>query len=121
MFGLGIWEIVVILAVALIVLGPRRLPHMARQLGRALREFRRATNELRYSIDEATGEHRGPPAPTAPSPYTEPTEVNTSKPQVPINESPVVEELAEQASAGPEEKPTGAAKSPETSSSRGDE
>jgi len=78
-FGLGIWELVVIAAVALVVLGPRRLPGMARQLGRALREFRRATNELRYSIDEATDERREPPVQPA-VPYTESTEMVTSKP-----------------------------------------
>jgi TatA/E family protein of Tat protein translocase len=53
MFGLGIWEVVVILAVALIVLGPRKLPEVARQIGRAMREFRRASNELRYNLDDA--------------------------------------------------------------------
>ena len=89
MFGLGIWEIVVILAVALIVLGPRRLPGMARQLGRALREFRRATNELRYSIDEATAEKRERPVP---DPYDEPSEVVTSKPVARVGPTPANDE-----------------------------
>ena len=90
MFGLGIWEIAVIAAVALVVLGPRRLPGMARQLGRALREFRRATNELRYSIDEVTDERRQPPVQPPVVPYTDSTEVVTSKPNavVPKQDEP---------------------------------
>ena len=43
MFGIGIPELLVILAVALIVLGPKRIPEAARSLGRGLAEFRRAT------------------------------------------------------------------------------
>jgi Tat protein translocase TatB subunit len=43
MFGIGFQELLVILAVALIVLGPKRIPEVARSLGRGLAEFRRAT------------------------------------------------------------------------------
>jgi Tat protein translocase TatB subunit len=43
MFGIGFTELLVILAVALIVLGPKRIPEVARSLGRGLAEFRRAT------------------------------------------------------------------------------
>ena len=102
MFGLGIWEIVVVVAVALIVLGPRRLPGMARQLGRALREFRRATNELRYSIDEVTDERRDRPVQPPAVPYTESTEVVTSKPAAavgPKRDEPAAEPVAEDTDA----------------------
>ncbi len=54
MFGLGIWEILVILVVALLVFGPAKLPELARSLGRGLAEFRRASTELRSSIFSAT-------------------------------------------------------------------
>jgi Tat protein translocase TatB subunit len=47
MFGIGMPELVLILAVALIVLGPKRLPEIARALGKGLAEFRRATDELK--------------------------------------------------------------------------
>ncbi len=47
-------ELVVILVVALIVLGPRRLPEVARALGRALAEFRRATSDLSEEFHNAT-------------------------------------------------------------------
>ena len=47
MFGIGMPELVLILALALIVLGPKRLPEIARALGKGLAEFRRATDELK--------------------------------------------------------------------------
>ena len=39
-FGLGIWEIVVVLVLLLLVFGPKRLPEMGRQLGKGMREFK---------------------------------------------------------------------------------
>jgi TatA/E family protein of Tat protein translocase len=51
MFGMGMPEILLILAIALIVIGPQKLPELAKSLGRALNEFKRATNELKETID----------------------------------------------------------------------
>ena len=51
MFDIGFGEFVLIAVVALLVLGPDRLPVTLRAVGRAIREFRRATNELRAQID----------------------------------------------------------------------
>ena len=50
MFGIGMPEMIVIMAVALIVIGPKKLPDLAKSLGRALGEFKKATNELKASI-----------------------------------------------------------------------
>ena len=50
MFGIGFPELVVILAVALIVLGPQRLPEVARMLGRAYGQLRRASEEFQHTI-----------------------------------------------------------------------
>ncbi|MDD3801955.1 MAG: twin-arginine translocase TatA/TatE family subunit [Desulfuromonas thiophila] len=51
MLGISMTELLVILLLALLVLGPRRLPDIARGLGRGLRELRRASDELRASLE----------------------------------------------------------------------
>lgn len=51
MFGIGIGEILVILAIALIVLGPKEIPKVARTIGRIMRDIQRTTDELRRTID----------------------------------------------------------------------
>ena len=50
MFGIGMPEMLVILALALIVIGPKKLPDLAKSLGRAMREFKKATSEFKESI-----------------------------------------------------------------------
>jgi sec-independent protein translocase protein TatB len=55
MFGIGMPEMLMILAVALIIFGPKRLPELAKSLGRALGEFKRATSDLKQSIETDTG------------------------------------------------------------------
>jgi TatA/E family protein of Tat protein translocase len=51
MFGLGMGELLVILAIALLFLGPKRLPDVASTLGKAIRSFRKATNELTDQLE----------------------------------------------------------------------
>ncbi len=52
MFGIGFPELLLIMALALIVIGPKRLPDIARALGRGFTEFKRATDELKTSFNE---------------------------------------------------------------------
>lgn len=54
MFGIGMTEMIIIAAVALVVLGPKKLPDLARSLGKGFAEFKRATNELKSTIDLET-------------------------------------------------------------------
>lgn len=58
MFGIGMPELLVILGLALIILGPKKLPEIARGLGKAMREFRRATNDIREQFEDETRELR---------------------------------------------------------------
>jgi sec-independent protein translocase protein TatB len=51
MFGIGMPEMILILAVALIVIGPKKLPDLAKSLGRAFGEFKKATSDLKESLD----------------------------------------------------------------------
>jgi TatA/E family protein of Tat protein translocase len=79
MFGIGMPELLLILAVALIVLGPKKLPELARALGKGLAEFRRATDELKDEFRKM--EHQ----------------VEDSSPTAPANDAPVVEASSEAA------------------------
>jgi TatA/E family protein of Tat protein translocase len=54
MFGLGFQEIIVIFVVALLVIGPKRLPDLAKSLGKAFREFKQATEDLKQNFDMDT-------------------------------------------------------------------
>ena len=53
MFGsIGMPELIIIFAVALIIFGPRKLPELGKSLGRSLSEFKRASNELRSTLED---------------------------------------------------------------------
>jgi sec-independent protein translocase protein TatA len=49
---LGVQELIIIFVIALIVFGPRKLPELGKSLGRGLSEFKRASNDLRNSLEE---------------------------------------------------------------------
>jgi len=50
MFGIGMPELILILAIALIVIGPNKLPDLAKSLGKAMGEFKKATRDLKDSM-----------------------------------------------------------------------
>ncbi len=52
MFNLGFQELVVIFTLALLILGPRKLPELGRSLGKGIGEFKRATNEWKRTWEE---------------------------------------------------------------------
>jgi sec-independent protein translocase protein TatA len=53
MFGsIGMPELIIIFVIALLIFGPRKLPELGRSLGRSIGEFRRASNELRNTLEE---------------------------------------------------------------------
>ena len=51
MFGIGLPEMIIIMVIALIVIGPSKLPELARALGKGMAEFRKATQEIKDSLD----------------------------------------------------------------------
>jgi TatA/E family protein of Tat protein translocase len=87
MFGsIGVPELIIIFTIALIIFGPRKLPELGRSLGRSLAEFKRASNELRNTLDDEirADEQRELDArrQTAPpvAPAAEPTPASTPAP-----------------------------------------
>jgi sec-independent protein translocase protein TatA len=72
-FNIGPMELVVILVIALIVFGPKRLPEVGRSIGRSLREFRRASDEIRGELERDPDEDE-------PRTDSSPSEPATSQP-----------------------------------------
>ncbi len=81
MFDIGLQELVLIFVIALLVFGPKNLPQLGRSLGRAMREFRRASDEFRSTIETNLEINApDPPVHTAPEPS-----VATAAPSVPTD------------------------------------
>ena len=67
MFGIGMTELLVILTIGLIVIGPKKLPERARSLGKGLAEFRRASTEVRREFLSVADEAKIDPLPGKPA------------------------------------------------------
>jgi len=88
MFGIGFQEMLIILVVVLIFFGPKRLPDLAKSLGKGIAEFKKASDEVRRGIDEAVREEEpeetGPDAPpSADEPRADPPPSSASDPAPP--------------------------------------
>jgi len=110
MFNIGTPELILILVVALIILGPRRLPELAKSLGRSLREFQKAADDVKDSLTRDIREENdrndilGPGIETAPpiEPPAEPTTEPTTEPATGPAPAP-----AESEASGAEAQPRG--------------
>ena len=80
MFDIGLQELVLIFVIALLVFGPKNLPQLGRSLGRAMREFKRASDEFRTTIETNLEMNEPDPMPhptTSPIPTETPTAAAT--------------------------------------------
>jgi sec-independent protein translocase protein TatA len=78
--SIGMPELIIIFVIALIIFGPRKLPELGRSLGKSINEFKRASNELRSTLDEEirseetrTAERQRATEPASPRPADEPS------------------------------------------------
>jgi sec-independent protein translocase protein TatB len=78
MFDIGLQEMLVIGVIALLVFGPSRLPELGRMFGRAMREFRRASDEFRTTVETNLHINDLDPVIAPPSSYTDPSPTTTS-------------------------------------------
>src|ERR1700693_246674 len=75
MFDIGLQELILIFVIALLVFGPKNLPQLGRSLGRAMREFRRASDEFRSTIETNLQINEPDPVPSVtPAPAEAPSE-----------------------------------------------
>ncbi len=94
MFGsIGMPELIIIFVIALIIFGPRKLPELGKSLGRSLAEFKRASNELKSTLEEEIRieeQQRAEPVKPAPVVAAEPEPMAAADPlAVPADEEPV--------------------------------
>ncbi len=89
LFNLGGWEMVLILAVFLILFGPKKLPEFARGLGQSIKEFKKAGRDVVDEIQNAANDDHNPHPPSPPTPKALPEPPKT-EPRVTTTESETV-------------------------------
>ena len=94
MFDIGLQEMLVIGVLALLVFGPSKLPELGRMVGRAMREFRRASDEFRSTVE--TNLHINDPDPPPPEPAVATT---VAEPEMPVPLSSDLEPVSPEPSA----------------------
>ena len=77
MFGIGTTELLVLFVLGLLVLGPKRLPELARTVGRGLAEFRRASSDIRREFLDAAPSIHPDPGPEPPPDAAPPTQASS--------------------------------------------
>ena len=97
---LGFPELIVIFVIALIIFGPRKLPELGKSLGKSLAEFKRASNELRNTLDEEIKQEERAKAIAAPPPAVQPSP--SIGPHDPVTEPEVTDGAVHTPNAVPE-------------------
>ncbi|MBE0607473.1 MAG: twin-arginine translocase TatA/TatE family subunit [Deltaproteobacteria bacterium] len=88
MFGIGFQEMLIILVVVLIFFGPKRLPDLAKSLGKGIAEFKKASEEVRKGIDDAVREEPSTESPNPPEDLSSYGKAPGSVPEPPSAEEP---------------------------------
>lgn len=81
MFGIGFSELILILIIGLIVIGPQKLPELARSLAKGLAEFKKAASDLKDTLDPSAPDTDDRPAPD--NPARDPDIEKTDQPENP--------------------------------------
>ena len=108
MFGIGFQEMLIILVVVLIFFGPKRLPDLAKSLGKGIAEFKKASEEVRKGIEDAVKEESVAETPKPPedlSAYGKAPGSNPSPEEPAIAEPPPPTEAPVHASGAPPDNP----------------
>ena len=96
MFGLGFPELILILVIALIIFGPGKLPEVGKAIGKSVREFKKATNDIKqeFETDES------PQTETKKATVTDATSKTQNIPEPPKNPYATVLDKSEQSESG---------------------